>query len=376
MTPIPTNTPTVTPTPTITPTFTLAPTPTLTSTPTPQAGNQQPKNVVVKILDGQTEYRYGASAALTLYAGQNYAVEITATDDYNDGNKVVIAWADDSNIITKKYSLSDDGKVVWSGQLNIVQPGEYAITIWASDGNLASESIILAIEAVIAPTPTPTVTPTCTPTVTPTPTPWPILITDNLYSQNDISGQTDCDDLKGRELCVSWRVFPQTNIRQIHMYVSKNGEAPVYLGQPEKINDNYLVWQRGNFSHISRALRNGPEGGNNYQFFVYFIYPRSREGPYTHSSPVSFSLAALPPVAENKLIITDNPDSWENCASSGLIRLGDDLIPEPDIAERWAVSNGGLTYTFYLKQNVIFHDGRKVTTSTVYPWKHLTMVNT
>ena len=271
-----------------------------------------------------TEYRYGASAALTLYAGQSYPVEITATDDYNDGNKVVIELFDDSNIIAKKYSLSDDGKVVWSGKLNIVQPGKYLITVWASDGNLTSESRIqILVEAVEVPTPTPTVTPTATPTVTPTPTPWSVIVTDNLYSAEDISGQTDCDDLKGRELCVSWRVLPKTNIRQIHVYVSKNGEVQVYLGQPEKIDDNYLVWQRGNFFNISRILRNGSEGGNDYQFFVYFIYSRFREGPYTHSNPVFFFLAALPPVAENKVIVTNNPDGWENYASAGIIRLGE-----------------------------------------------------
>jgi len=317
---------------------------------------------VVKILDGQTEYRYGASAALTLYAGQNYAVEITATDDYNDGNKVVIELSDDSNIIATKYYLSDDGKVVWSGQLNIVQPGKYSITIWASDGNLTSESIILAIEAVIAPTPTPTVTPTATPTVTPTPTPWPVIVTDNLYSAEDISGQTDCDDLKGRELCVRWRVLPKTNIRQIHAYVAKNNETPVYLGQPEKINDNYLVWQRGNFPNINRILRNGPEGGNDYQFFIYFIYSRSREEPYTNSGPVYFELAPPPPVGENKVIVTDNPDGWENRASAGIIRLGENdnftikwNINYSDVSsfQAYIVNPSGQRYLGYSQSNYL-----------------------
>ncbi|PIT93594.1 hypothetical protein COU00_03500, partial [Candidatus Falkowbacteria bacterium CG10_big_fil_rev_8_21_14_0_10_43_11] len=239
--PFPTATPTLTftPAPTATATFTGTPTITPTATPTAQPKNERPKNVVVQIRDN----RYSAAAKLTLYAGQNYPVEITATDDYNDGNKVWIELSDNANVLTKKYCLSDDGKVSWSGQLNIVQPGEYSIAIWASDGNLTSESIILTIEVIIIPTPTPTVAPTWTPTVTPTPTPWPVLVTDNLYSQDDLSGQIDCDDLKGRELCIRWRVFPQTNIRAIHAYVAKNNEAPVYLGQPEKIDDNYLVWQ-------------------------------------------------------------------------------------------------------------------------------------
>lgn len=55
---------------------------------------------------------------------------------------------------------------------------------------------------------------------------------------------------------------------------------------------------------------------------------------------------------------------------SGLVRLGDNLTPEPDIAARWEVSNVGRTYTFYLKQNVTFHDGRKVIAGDFkYSWE-------
>ena len=294
----------------------------------------------MKIFDGGIEHRYGASATIQLYAGQSYLVEITANDDFNDGLNVLVELLDKANILTKKYCLSNDGKVSWNGKLNVVQPGEYSFTIWATDGNLTSESIILAIEAIIIPTPTPTITQTPTPTVTPTPTPWPVIVTDNLYSAEDLSGAVDYDDLKGRELCVRWRVLPQTGIRQIHIYVSKNGKAQVYLGQPEQIDDNYLIWQRGTFFNINRILRNGPEGGNNYQFFIYFIYSRFREGPYTHSGPVYFELAPPPPVGENKVIVTDNPDSWQNCASAGIIRLGED----DDFIIKWNINYSDVSY--------------------------------
>jgi oligopeptide transport system substrate-binding protein len=46
---------------------------------------------------------------------------------------------------------------------------------------------------------------------------------------------------------------------------------------------------------------------------------------------------------------------------SGLVKLGDDLEPAPDIAEKWEVSADGCTYTFYLRRDVTFHDGRAVT---------------
>ena len=44
----------------------------------------------------------------------------------------------------------------------------------------------------------------------------------------------------------------------------------------------------------------------------------------------------------------------------GLVCLDDSLEPAPDIAQRWEVSADGRTYTFYLRRDVKFHDGRKV----------------
>jgi oligopeptide transport system substrate-binding protein len=55
---------------------------------------------------------------------------------------------------------------------------------------------------------------------------------------------------------------------------------------------------------------------------------------------------------------------------SGLVRLGDDLEPVPDIAESWDISEDGLTYTFPLHEGVQFHDGREVTARDFkYSWE-------
>ena len=48
---------------------------------------------------------------------------------------------------------------------------------------------------------------------------------------------------------------------------------------------------------------------------------------------------------------------------NGLVRLDENLEPSPDIAERWEVSADGRTYTFYLRKDVRFQDGREVTAS-------------
>jgi len=46
---------------------------------------------------------------------------------------------------------------------------------------------------------------------------------------------------------------------------------------------------------------------------------------------------------------------------SGLVTLDRNLKVVPDIAEKWDVSPDGKTYTFYLRKEVKFHDGRPVT---------------
>ena len=55
---------------------------------------------------------------------------------------------------------------------------------------------------------------------------------------------------------------------------------------------------------------------------------------------------------------------------SGLVRLDDKLEPAPDIAQRWQISDDGRTYTFYLRQDVRFHNGRGVKAEDFkYSWE-------
>jgi oligopeptide transport system substrate-binding protein len=62
---------------------------------------------------------------------------------------------------------------------------------------------------------------------------------------------------------------------------------------------------------------------------------------------------------------------------SGLARLGADAQPVPDIAARWEVSDGGKTYTFYLRQGVKFQDGKAVTAADFkYSWERACLPET
>lgn len=50
---------------------------------------------------------------------------------------------------------------------------------------------------------------------------------------------------------------------------------------------------------------------------------------------------------------------------SGLLRANPDGTLSPDLAERYEVSDDGLTYTFYLKDNIYWHDGKPITADDV-----------
>jgi len=55
---------------------------------------------------------------------------------------------------------------------------------------------------------------------------------------------------------------------------------------------------------------------------------------------------------------------------SGLVRLDEELATVPDIAASWDVSPDRLTYTFHLRDDVVFHDGRAVTAADFkYSWE-------
>lgn len=55
---------------------------------------------------------------------------------------------------------------------------------------------------------------------------------------------------------------------------------------------------------------------------------------------------------------------------SGLLALDDNLEPAPDIAKDWRISADGKTYTFYLRQDIKFQDGRAVKAADFkYSWE-------
>jgi len=93
--------------------------------------------------------------------------------------------------------------------------------------------------------------------------------------------------------------------------------------------------------------------------------------PGPDTSGQVLNLYSQPPYSLDPALAGDATSNvFVNLIFSGLVRLDDSLQPVPDIAESWQISDDGLVYTFYLRQDVTFVDGRSVTAEDfVYSWQ-------
>jgi len=78
-------------------------------------------------------------------------------------------------------------------------------------------------------------------------------------------------------------------------------------------------------------------------------------------------LGADPPTLDPHLATDATSASYIVELYSGLVTIDRDLNVVPDIATSWDVSADGLVYTFHLRNDVFFHDGRPVT-ATDFKW--------
>ncbi|MBN1401979.1 MAG: peptide ABC transporter substrate-binding protein, partial [Anaerolineae bacterium] len=70
----------------------------------------------------------------------------------------------------------------------------------------------------------------------------------------------------------------------------------------------------------------------------------------------------LPPTLDPALVQDSTSAEYIVHLFSGLVRLDGDLQIVPDLAQRWDISEDGRAYTFYLRSEATFADGRSITT--------------
>ncbi len=68
----------------------------------------------------------------------------------------------------------------------------------------------------------------------------------------------------------------------------------------------------------------------------------------------------------NPVLSSDNASgSINGLVYNGLVKYGPDIELIGDLAERWDVSKDGLVFTFHLRKNILWHDGKPFTSEDV-----------
>ncbi len=95
------------------------------------------------------------------------------------------------------------------------------------------------------------------------------------------------------------------------------------------------------------------------------LLPGCRTSSSLKPEYLSLQLGANPTTLDPALIVDVSGATIAAKLFNGLVRYDRDLNLQPDLAERWSVSNDGTTYTFVLRQGVLFTNGRELTAADV-----------
>jgi oligopeptide transport system substrate-binding protein len=99
--------------------------------------------------------------------------------------------------------------------------------------------------------------------------------------------------------------------------------------------------------------------------------------PYGISRQNALFLSGGQPRTMDPVLTSGSAGGYIGAIFSGLVMLDENLHVVPDLAERWEVSEDGTEYTFHLRRNAYFHDGKLVTAHDVkYSWERAADPNT
>ncbi len=189
--------------------------------------------------------------------------------------------------------------------------------------------------------PTPTFTSTPTPRLEPTPTPTrriiitpfptflperPVYVTDDVDSNEPLSGKTDYDRPGEEELVIHWEKISD-EVASYHIWVQIDEEREFLASTGAKTNQ--FVWKRG-AEGLNRMFSGGPEFGHHYRFFIFGL---RESGPnrimrnITHTAPVNFQ----PLIPKENVIVADDMGSYADL--SGNIDLDEE--GEEELVVRW-----------------------------------------
>jgi len=96
--------------------------------------------------------------------------------------------------------------------------------------------------------------------------------------------------------------------------------------------------------------------------------PKGSDGPAASASATGGTLrlvGGLPPTLDPAMAQDSTSAEYIVHLFSGLVRLNGDLVVIPDLAANWTVSDDGRVYTFTLRDDARFADGRALTSADV-----------
>ncbi|MSU55531.1 MAG: hypothetical protein EXS46_03290 [Candidatus Taylorbacteria bacterium] len=85
----------------------------------------------------------------------------------------------------------------------------------------------------------------------------------------------------------------------------------------------------------------------------------------SHSGTLTEGIIGIPRFINPLLALSDSDRDMTTLIYSGLLRATPDGTLVPDLAQSYSISPDGLTYTFVLKPNIVFHDNKPITTDDV-----------
>ena len=85
----------------------------------------------------------------------------------------------------------------------------------------------------------------------------------------------------------------------------------------------------------------------------------ARARPSRRAAATTSKASTRAPERINPLFAATNPTDADlaSLVFSGLVRLGPDGTPQPDLAERWEITGNGQSYVFHLRHGVAWQDG-------------------
>ena len=168
------------------------------------------------------------------------------------------------------------------------ESGQFNFTVEMTDSSDPAKTNTRAFVLEVIGMPTPTATPTRAPVIVEVPANT-VMVTDDLYSTENLVGKYDQDDASERVLTIRWNWSkPDTAITDFHIWVLVNNSEPaLYVGHTKSGETTHYEWKKG-AKFVAPAFAEGPEFGNTYLFSIFGISEGTNQGKITASAAVLY----------------------------------------------------------------------------------------